>query len=499
VTAKSGYRKNSRMKQILVLSYILLILSSCNSGRNRNAEENNRPNIILIMADDMGWGDTGYNGHERIKTPNLDEMASRGAQFNRFYAAAPVCSPTRGSVLTGRNPYRYGITSANVAHLPDEEINLAEILVMEGYRTGHFGKWHLGTLFTDFSGKRKKSHKPAENLMTPGMAGFEEWCSTEASIPTFDPYDKGEANAYDDGMHYNYDRRQLYVENGMVLKDDLHGCDSKIIMDKALAFVENSVKEDRSFFTVIWFHAPHGPVEGHPEYMKTLYPDLPEEKQHYYSVVTALDAQVGVLRSKLRELGIEDHTMLCFTSDNGPEGNPGPRNRYQGSAGNFRGRKRSLYEGGIRVPGIIEWPAVIKEPMEIDIPVHTSDYFPTICEVLGCELLDKRPIDGISLMNMLNGTQKSRAVPIGFQFINHKQRAIMGDRYKLVNNTGEKRSGADNSDLPRAEFELYDIVSDPYETKDISTQHPEIVERMKAELNAFLNSCERSNRGEDYN
>jgi len=157
-----------------------------------------------------------------------------------------------------------------------------------------------------------------------------------------------------------------------------------------------------------------------------------------------------------------------------------------------------MYEGGIRVPGIIEWPALIKDHIEVDIPVVTSDYFPTICEVLGCKLEDKRPVDGISLMKILNGTQTSRGVPIGFQFINQKQKAMMGDRYKLVNNLGDKRSGADNSDLPRSEFELYDIVSDPYETIDISTHHPEIVEKMKTELNAFLSSCERSNSGEDY-
>ena len=484
------------MIRFLLFICVLNILFSCQSAGKDIENESINPNIILIMADDMGWGDAGYNGHERIRTPNLDKMAQSGAQFNRFYAAAPVCSPTRGSVLTGRNPYRYGITSANVSHLRDEEINLAELLSSEGYLTGHFGKWHLGTLFPDFSAK--KNRNPAENHMTPGMAGFDEWCVTESSIPTFNPYVKTKANAYGDGHHYNYDRRQLYIENGIILENDLHGCDSKIIMDKAIPFIEEAVKENKPFFTVIWFHAPHGPIEGHPEYMKSLYSDLPDEKQHYYSVITALDAQIGVLRIKLRELGVEDNTMLCFTSDNGPEGNPGPNQRYQGSTGKFRGRKRSLYEGGIRVPGIIEWPGVITEHREIDTPVVTSDYFPTICDILGYNFKDKRPIDGISLMDIIKGNQASRGSDIGFQFINHRQKALIGDRYKLVYNLGEKRSVSDNSDLPRKVYELYDILEDPYETINLSEVHPEILEEMKIELRDFVESCVRSNQGEDY-
>ena len=136
------------------------------------------PNVILCMADDMGWGDAGYNGHPEIHTPYLDEMAAKGVVFERFYAGASVCSPTRGSCLTGRNPFRYGIYTANRGHLKQEEISLAEIFKQHGYSTGHFGKWHLGTLSADFSGKGPQRH-PERNYMTPGMAGFDEWFSTE--------------------------------------------------------------------------------------------------------------------------------------------------------------------------------------------------------------------------------------------------------------------------------------------------------------------------------
>ena len=449
------------------------------------------------MADDMGWGDAAFNGHSRIHTPCLDEMAQNGVQFNRFYAGASVCSPTRGSVLTGRNPYRYGIFHANVGHLKAEEINLAELFRELGYTTGHFGKWHLGTLFPDYSGKGEQRN-PSENYMTPGMAGFDNWFSTEFAIATYDPYVRDREHSHGKDWLENGDRRMLYVENGIPVEENLEGCDSKIIMDRAIPFIEHAVKENKPFFAVIWFHAPHTPVIGHPEYMKELYSDLPEEKQHYYSVITALDAQMGRLRTRLSELGVSQNTMVCFTSDNGPEGNPGPRGRSQGSVGDLRGRKRSLYEGGIRVPGLIEWPAFIKDHKEIDIPVVTSDYFPTVCEIMGYTMKKDRPVDGLSLLDIINGKQQKREKAIGFQFDGHQQKALIGDRYKLVHNEGDTRPGSDNSNLAFEEFELYDLVSDPGETKNIAAQHPAILKEMKTELEAFVLSCERSNRGEDY-
>ena len=146
-----------------------------------------KPNIILCMADDMGWGDPGFNGNKIIKTGNLDAMAKAAMRFTRFYSGAPVCSPTRGSCLTGRHPYRYGIFSANVGHIRRKEITLAEALKTQGYTTGHFGKWHLGTLLPDYSGKGPR-RKPKENYMTPAMSGFDEWFSTEYAVATWDPY-----------------------------------------------------------------------------------------------------------------------------------------------------------------------------------------------------------------------------------------------------------------------------------------------------------------------
>ncbi|TKG97483.1 N-acetylgalactosamine 6-sulfate sulfatase [Puteibacter caeruleilacunae] len=460
------------------------------SKQECNAQQD-RPNVILIMADDMGWGDTGYNGHPRIKTPHLDDMANNGLRFSRFYSGGPVCSPTRGSCLTGRNPNRYGIFSANVGHLKKEEITLAGVFKTKDYATGHFGKWHLGTLFPDFSGKGPK-RDPKANYLTPGMSGFDEWFSTEFAVATYDPYKL-------DKLHeFRGDRRRCYVENGEVLKEDLTGCDSKIIMDRALPFINKCVAEKKPFFTVIWFHAPHAPIVGHPKYMKELYADCSEDQQHYYSVITALDVQVGRLRQELKELGIDDNTIVCFTSDNGPEGNPGRRGRYQGSAGELRGRKRSLYEGGIRVPGIIEWPEKIKEARVCDMPAVTSDYFSTFCDLLGYKVKDNRPYDGESLLPLIEKGKSKRKHNIGFWFTGHNQEALSGNRYKLIHNIGDTRARSDNSKNLRQEFELYDLINDPGETKNIIADHPKVGKAMKKELEVFINSCKNSEQGADY-
>lgn len=464
---------------------ILFSLTSC-SGDSKNQQ----PNIILCMADDLGWGDVAYNGNPTILTPNLDEMAASGVQFNRFYSGSSVCSPTRGSCLTGRNPFRYGVYTANTGHLKKEEITLAEVFKEQGYATGHFGKWHLGTLSPDYSGKGERRN-PAKNHMDPGMSGFDEWFSTEYAVATYNPY--GSENRHD-GVN---DPRTLYWHNGVNVEEGPTGCDSRIIMDKALPFIRKSVQQKQAFFVVIWFHAPHAPVVGHPEYMEKFYGNYPENEQHYYSVVTALDAQVGRLRKELKALGIDQNTMLCFTSDNGPEGNPHKKARYQGSAGDFRGRKRSLYEGGVRVPGIIEYPARLKDHREIQVPCVTSDYFPTICELAGLDVDGfNRPIDGISLWNILEGRQEERGKHIGFQFAN--QKSLMGDRYKLVNNLKPERPGSDNGNVATAEYELYDLLFDPGETNNIIGSFPELASEMISELQEWVRSCRESDRGDDY-
>ena len=229
--------------------------------------------------------------------------------------------------------------------------------------------------------------------------------------------------------------------------------------------------------------------------MKAHYQGLPDNQKQYFSCITALDAQMGRLRAHLRKLGIERNTLLCFSSDNGPEGNPGPRGNSQGTAGDFRGRKRSLYEGGLRVPALIEWPGVL-QPREVRVPCVSSDYFPTISAIAALPL-SRRPYDGINILPILKGTQHQRNHPIGFRF--GKDRTLVDDRYKLVHNAGGlSRRRSDNGKTPVGEFELYDLEVDPFETQNIAPESPEVTARMKSELMAFIKSCNASAEGSDY-
>ena len=426
-----------------------------------------RPNIILMMADDLGWGDVGFNRGEIIQTPELDKMAENGLVFDRFYSAAPVCSPTRGSCLTGRHPFRYGVFFANTGHLKARERTLPEMLGELGYATGHFGKWHLGTLLPDWSGKGK-GRKPEKNHMTPAMAGFGEWFSTEYSIATWDPCDP--KNQHGGGK---FDPRRLFWHNGENVTEALEGGSGRIVMDRAIPFIEKAAKQEKPFFAAIWFHAPHSPVVGGPEYRKR-YAEHPEAHQHYYACVTELDEQVGRLRAKLRELGVEENTLLAFCSDNGParQGHA----QHVGSAGPFKGFKVSLWEGGIRVPGVVEWPGRIK-PGRTDFAAVTSDYLPTIAGLVGAEMVDE--VDGRSLMPVFDGKMKDRKEPIGFQSQN-QQAWIEGD-LKLVKAKGSQG------------FQLHDLKSDPGERKDLAAERPEDLARMKVALEKWIASCKVSN------
>ena len=474
------------IKKLIILTFLAL-------GFSLFAKKT--PNVILCMCDDMGWGDTHYNGHPKMVTPALDDMVASGLRMNRFYAASAVCSPTRGSCLTGRNPMRYGISTANKGHLKSEEVNLAEVFKAKGYSTGHFGKWHLGTLSPDFSGKGEK-RKPEENYMTPGMAGFDEWFSTEFAVATYDPYNP----KYSHTKAWNKDEkdfRAMYWHNGQPLEQELEGCDSKIIMDRAIPFVKENAEEEQPFFMVIWFHTPHAPVVAHPKYAAEYYADCDENQQAFYSSITAMDVQMGRLRQALKDNGVADNTLLFFTSDNGPEGSGGKRKKYQGETGGLKGRKRSLYEGGIRVPGIVEWPAVIKAGSVTEMPVVTSDYFTTCCELLGFNMPDERPMDGINIMPLLEGKMDQRDKNIGFIF--GKQRALTGNRYKLVyNQSVDKIPENDRRDFENTEYELYDIIEDAGENNNIAADHPEVVAEMKKELHAFIKSCDESSEGLDY-
>ncbi|MBM4029716.1 MAG: N-acetylgalactosamine-6-sulfatase, partial [Planctomycetes bacterium] len=274
-----------------------------------------KPNIVLLLADDQGYGETGYHGHPHVKTPVLDEMAAHGLQLDRFYAAAPVCSPTRTAMLTGRHPNRSGVFAPDYSTRP-EEITIAQILKDAGYRTGHFGKWHVGAV---------KAASPTN----PRKMGFEEYLSHDNFFELNPPLSH---NGADPVIH--------------------KGESSMIVVDAAGEFVRQVHKEGKPFFVCLWFGSPHAPYEGLPEDVALYAQVKDEELRHRFAEIAAMDRAIGKFRTLLRELGLADNTLLWYSSDNGT---PIPRRRDPHDGG-FRGNKGSLYEGGLRVPGIIEWP-----------------------------------------------------------------------------------------------------------------------------------------------
>jgi len=358
-----------------------------------------------------------------------------------------------------------------------EEITLAEALRTQGYATGHFGKWHLGTLLPDYSGKGPR-RKPRENFMTPSMCGFDEWFCTEFAVATWNPYDPAHFHGKD------YDVRALYWYNGENVTEELKGDDSRIIMDRAIPFIRKAATNQKPFLAVIWFHAPHAPVVAGPQYRK-IYSQYSEDEQHYYGCITAMDEQIGRLSRELRELGIADNTMLWFCSDNGPEGKDGKRGRFRGSAGPFRGRKRSLFEGGVRVPALLEWPARVKASQVTDVSCCTSDYYPTVLDVLGLKTKEQpEPIDGVSLLPLIEGKMIKRPVPIGFE--SGSQVSLTDNHYKIYSKDKGKT------------YVLFDLIEDPGETKDLSAEKPQILKSMKATLTKWRKSCKDSLAGKDY-
>lgn len=447
---------------------LLLVTMSITGATVNSGAAADTPNVILCMADDQGWGDTGYNGHPVLKTPNLDQMAREGLRFDRFYAGSPVCSPTRGSCLTGRDPYRYGIYTANSGHMKPEEVTLAELLREQGYSTGHFGKWHLGTLTKDVNESNRGGPGGIAHFSPPWENGFDSCFSTEAKVPTY--WKPGSYDAF--GTHYWTGPEQ------MVPAEQVSGDDSVLVMDQAAKFIEQSVTNGKPFFVVIWFHAPHLPVVSAPPYTDGYH----GKHKDYYGCLTALDQQMGRLREKLDTLSVADNTMLWYCSDNGPEG----KSSAPGTTSGLRGRKRSLYEGGVRVPGLLVWPSKITKPRTVEVPCVTDDYVPTILDALALQppAATERPQDGVSLMPLIVGEMTERPQPILFE--SGEQLSLTDNRFKLYSPDRGKT------------YQLYDLIDDPGETTDLAKQHPDKVAGYARCLAEWRASCQASATGADY-
>jgi arylsulfatase A-like enzyme len=472
-----------------------LALPGCSHGSKRPAPDTpvNRPNIILIMADDLGYGDVGFNGNKIIKTPHLDEMARAGIRFTRFYAGGPVCSPTRGTCLTGRHYFRYGIFSASVGYLPAEEITVARMCKSLGYTTGHFGKWHLasisrtGPTMPEYEENRLKKYAP------PWERDYHETFTTECNVPTYNPAENLE--------DYKWVFRLPFWHNGKVETKNLEGPAARIVMDRVIPFVHKAAENDQPFFATVWFHEPHEPVVAGPEY-RAMYSQYSEGEQHYYGCITAMDEQIGRLRKELRDLGIADNTMVWFCSDNGPEGmtGKGKQNWCRNSRGvtaGLRGRKRSLFDGGLLGPALLEWPGHARPGRVVDVPCSTLDYLPTIQHLLGGKMPDKRPIDGVSLLPVISGKLTKRPKPIAFWFVKPSKKAMHGSpTLALVDNNFKLLT---NLSQDGHEDMLFDLSQDPAERSNIVTRYPDKAVVMRVYLKDWTESCRRSHSGVDYN
>jgi len=433
------------------------------------AESPARPNVILMMADDQGWGDTSYNGHPELKTPQLDKLAAAGLRLDHFYTGHFNCSPTRASVMTGRHPARMGTFSPGAPIRP-QELTVAAVLQSSGYATGHFGKWHLNGKNGDRNTKAIPGRAiMADDPLSPGKMGFDEWVSADNF----------------------FDVDPVLGRNGVPEK--FHGDSSDVTTDEALKFIRKQATAGKPFLSVIWFGSPHVPHEALAA-DKAPYAALPDKDQNYYGEITAIDRNVGRVRDALRELKIAENTIFWYCSDNG--GAAGPK-----STGNLRGSKGTLYEGGLRVPGIVEWPARIKKPAVSDVPCSTLDIYPTILAATGSVAKQQiEPLDGINLLPLFDGqlTERSKAIPFWAHGKNQGgHAALLAWPYKLhLNAKGSDKKNAKSADAQS--ILLYDVSKDPKETTDLAAQQPDRVAKMKAELQAWQASVDKSLAGEDY-
>ena len=409
----------------------------------------NPTNFVIVLCDDLGYGDIGCFGHPHIKTPHLDQLAADGLRLTDCYAAAPVCSPSRSGLLTGRIPNRLGvydwIPANSPMHLRASEVTVAALLQRSGYQTCHMGKWHC-------NGHFNSSEQPQ-----PNDHGFDHWFSTQNNAAP---------------SHHN---PVNFVRNGQRV-GPLAGYSSQIIVDEALSWLGRRDKS-KPFLLMVWLHSPHEPIATGSVFTDK-YSTIAQTPQQaeYFGNVTQLDHEVGRLLKSLDDNQLREDTLVFFSSDNGPE----TLNRYKGSERSYgspsplRGMKLHLYEGGIRVPGILRWPRRVKAGQTVAEPVASYDLLPTLCAIADVAPPTDRALDGINLTPLLEGRPTPRNQPLYWQY----DRAIGGDM-RVALRDGDWKVLA-NADLTR--FELYNVRTDISEKQDLADSHPARLNELSAKL-----------------
>ncbi|MBE2282063.1 MAG: sulfatase-like hydrolase/transferase [Prosthecobacter sp.] len=426
---------------VALLSSFLILVSSLPAAQ---------PNIILFLADDLGYGDLGCFGHPIIKSPNLDAFAKQGVRLTQCYSGSAVCSPSRSALLTGRTPHRNGvytwIAEGAEVHLRTSEITLPSLLKKAGYSTCHSGKWHLNGLFNN----------PAQPQ--PGDHGYDWWMATQNNAGP------------------SHENPNNFVRNGQPV-GQMQGYSAPLVVTEAITWLKEKRDASKPFFLAVWTHEPHYPIKSDPKF-KALYPDLTDDVQReHHANVTQMDHAFGMLMKELDEQKLTDNTFVFFTSDNGPEGD-GIKSPGRGSSGGLRGRKRDLHEGGIRVPGLARWPGRIKPASTSDVPVIGSDLLPTVLGITGVALPKDRVLDGVDMLPALTGTatKLERPQPLFW-------RLHMAPNAKIAMRVDDWKILA-NAELTEFELynQLYNLKDDPQETTDLKDKESQRFHELKGRL-----------------
>ena len=415
-----------------------------------------RPNIVLFLADDLGYGELGCYGNEAALTPHLDRFAAQGVKLTDCHSASSVCSPSRASLLTGRTPFRNGvftwIPEGSEIHLRTSEISLPKLLAAAGYETCHVGKWHL-------NGRFNSPEQPQ-----PDAHGYGWWLATQNNAAPSHAFPVN------------------FVRNGVAVgrADDYS---APFIVQQAVTWLERGRDPAKPFFLAVWAHEPHYPIASAERYEKLHAAIADPEERTYRANITQLDDAFGALLAALDDAGVAASTLVFFTSDNGPEGE-GTRGPGRGLAGPLRGRKRSMYEGGHRVPGLVRWPGRIEAGRASDLPVIGSDFFPTALKAAGVEPPSDRTLDGVNLLPALEGPGPGsdpvvveRPEPLYWRW--GAAVAYREGPWKIVTDEAFEKP------------ELYNLDADLAESSDLASREPERLAAMLGRLRAHTEELER--------